>query len=317
MNTSHPWFAGLLALLLMASCNVPRYMENKTDRQYKRRGGTPQKAELSQSAIGYRMIGDAPDTLLLIHGFSPKPKLQWTEQLKPLGKEYTLLIPDLVHFGRSTSERNVYSVEFQADQLAELMDSLGMAKTHVLGLSYGGIVAGIFNTKYADRVKKLIISDSPLKYYSTTYGDSLAQQFGRESLQELLLPETGDDLRRLFKLTFADPPKLNDKVAAGIVDYYYQDRRTQKRQLLDYLYRNEQFLDQLYLKTENPVLLIWGANDLLIPLAVGKKLKQYFGENAQLTVISEAGHSPNIENHKAFNERVLAFLGQAAPEGRE
>ena len=60
--------------------------------------------------------------------------------------------------------------------------------------------------------------------------------------------------------------------------------------------------------TTVPSLIIWGEDDLLIPVERAKLLKEHMGELTQLKIIKGAGHMPNITKAKRFNQLISDFL---------
>jgi pimeloyl-ACP methyl ester carboxylesterase len=56
-----------------------------------------------------------------------------------------------------------------------------------------------------------------------------------------------------------------------------------------------------------PTLIVWGREDAIVPLECGELYQQAIA-NAQLIVIDECGHSPQIETPQAFADAVLPFL---------
>jgi pimeloyl-ACP methyl ester carboxylesterase len=56
-----------------------------------------------------------------------------------------------------------------------------------------------------------------------------------------------------------------------------------------------------------PTLIVWGREDAIVPLECGELYQQGIA-NAQLIVIDECGHSPQIEKPQAFADAVLPFL---------
>ncbi len=300
----------MLIQLLASSCDSLKFVEDLTEKRYTRRGGVPQIVQVENTQLSYRILGEGADTLLLIHGFGPRPELQWFKQIKPLARHFTLIVPDLVYFGDSYSltNRSLFSPEYQADMLGGLLDSIGVESTHLLGLSYGGLVGAFVALKSSDKIDKVVLADAPLKFYSQRYADSLARAYDHQSMSELLLPETGADLQTLLEVSFVKPRRIKDEMLDKIVKRYYFHMREEKAALLDNLYRNEKFLSQISYRTGKETLLIWGEHDRLIPLSVGRQLQDYLGEKARLLVIPDAGHAVNSEGAKEFNRAVIDFL---------
>jgi pimeloyl-ACP methyl ester carboxylesterase len=57
-----------------------------------------------------------------------------------------------------------------------------------------------------------------------------------------------------------------------------------------------------------PILLIWGEQDHMVAPIVGKQLKEYFGKNAELVIIPNTGHVPNLEAPRTFDKILTGFL---------
>src|ERR1700754_4909662 len=75
-------------------------------------------------------------TILLVHGH-PFDNSMWDYQLEVLG-EYRLIIPDLKGYGKTDYQFDKIFIEEQALDLAILLDSLNIARVHLIGLSMGG-----------------------------------------------------------------------------------------------------------------------------------------------------------------------------------
>ena len=78
--------------------------------------------------------------VLLVHGF-PLDHRMWRHQIAALESDYQLIAPDLLGFGRSqTARRDMSSMTGFAEQLAELLDTLGIDRVVFCGLSMGGYI---------------------------------------------------------------------------------------------------------------------------------------------------------------------------------
>src|SRR5262245_51712136 len=83
----------------------------------------------------------------------------WAPQLGALSSRFRVIAPDLRGFGESQPP-SPWTMEEMADDLNQLLDRLGVASTAVAGVSMGGYVALTFWSKYANRVRQLVLSNS-------------------------------------------------------------------------------------------------------------------------------------------------------------
>jgi pimeloyl-ACP methyl ester carboxylesterase len=96
--------------------------------------------------------------LLFVHGW-PHNRSLWAGQMSGLPTQARCIAPDLRGFGGS-SETEPYSMEQYADDLAALLDSLGIDRAVVCGLSMGGYVALAMLRRHPARVRGLILAST-------------------------------------------------------------------------------------------------------------------------------------------------------------
>ncbi len=95
------------------------------------------------AVLGYRELGPAPSdapTLLLLHG-SPGRKENFAVHAPRLARDFHVVVPDMLGFGRSSREVPDHSARAQATAMFALLDELGVEDVHVVGYSLGGAVA--------------------------------------------------------------------------------------------------------------------------------------------------------------------------------
>ena len=81
------------------------------------------------------------------------------------------------------------------------------------------------------------------------------------------------------------------------------------RAIMDYDYRDR--LPEI----EIPVLIVWGRQDLLVPVSDADAYAALIGPNARVVVFEDTGHVPMLERPSRFNELLRGFLaGEDAPE---
>jgi pimeloyl-ACP methyl ester carboxylesterase len=63
------------------------------------------------------------------------------------------------------------------------------------------------------------------------------------------------------------------------------------------------------------VLLVWGRNDILVPVGDADRYQELIGSNSRKVIFEDTGHVPMIERPSRFNPLVAEFLaGSRAPE---
>jgi pimeloyl-ACP methyl ester carboxylesterase len=74
------------------------------------------------------------------------------------------------------------------------------------------------------------------------------------------------------------------------------------------------FRDKLE-RIEVPVLIVWGREDILVPVADAEMFEHLIGDNAHSVVFDDTGHLPMLERPTRFNDLLAGFVaGERAPE---
>src|SRR5919202_1774757 len=102
-----------------------------------------------------RQLGVGPP-LLLIHGLMATGEM-FEPVLDDFAEHHRVIVPDLRGHGRSVCLAGPYTVAKLAEDLAELLDTLGVESADVLGYSQGGAVAQQFARDYPDRTRHLVL----------------------------------------------------------------------------------------------------------------------------------------------------------------
>ncbi|MFK7939880.1 MAG: alpha/beta fold hydrolase [Roseovarius sp.] len=98
--------------------------------------------------------------VVLIHGLGLNREVwQWT--LPALADRYDVLVYDLYGHGRSDAPPEVPSLSLFSRQLAEVMDTNGIARAVIVGFSLGGMICRRFAADYPDKAAGLAILNSP------------------------------------------------------------------------------------------------------------------------------------------------------------
>jgi pimeloyl-ACP methyl ester carboxylesterase len=293
-------------LLLAAACNVVRSRQERIEDGFRDEGLERRVERIGDATLEYWIGGDGPD-LVLLQGFGATAIWQWGDQIGPFVREYRVIVPNLLWFGESASENADYSLGHQVRIVAALLDRLGSERAHLVGASYGGLVAYEFGARYPERVGRLVLSDSPGRAYRREDYEAACARFGVERLSELLVPRDRAGVRKLMEIGFADPPWIPGFVLDQALAEFYAGSREEKAALLDTIVADWPALDGG--DPTAPTLLVWGRDDTVFPLEIAERLLARLGRRATLAIIDGARHVPNMEHPERFNALVLGFLG--------
>lgn len=248
--------------------------------------------------------------LVLIHGYTSSV-YTWKDLFEPLSQKYRVIALDLKGFGFSEKPDGDYSRRAQAEIVFGLLEHLKIEKAWLAGNSMGGETALNVALFHPEKVSGLILIDSA--------GVKIA---GRETLAPwyLQVPVLGRVLTSLaltsdkivrqgLEKSFYDDAKIND----ARVSFYYQPLKTRGGQLAAMRAR-EQFnlypVENDLNKTSVPALIIWGAEDHIIPLEAGKKMNSEV-KNSKLVTFENCGHLPQEEMPEKTFQEMTNFIDGA------
>ncbi len=242
--------------------------------------------------------------LLLVHGLADEADT-WRHLIDTLAQRYRVMALDLPGFGRSAKPRRSYSLTFYIEIIREILDATAAPAVTLAGHSLGGIICHAFTLMYTQRVKQLALIDGCLS--------PLAQRFNAGMLR-MMLPYIGEhyynSLRRdpqaaydTLRGYYADLDgmpaedrrflfqRVNERVwNDGQRDAYFSVLRAMPLWMLRRGARLIQAAGQLNM----PTSILWGADDVILPLATAHALLR-LQPAARLTVIPKAGHLPHQE----------------------
>lgn len=224
----------------------------------------------------YQTYGSGPP-LVLVHGLSGSGGW-WKRNLPAFADHFTVYVVELVGYGHNRAWRPL-PIERSADLLAELIEKLPPGRAHVIGHSMGGQIVTHLAARHPQRVDRLVLA--------------CASGLVRADLvrMALRLPSTG----RYSRLDFA-PVLALDALRAGPVNLLLS--------ALDLLSNDVSEALSLIVA---PTLLIWGAQDKLVPVSVGETVQKGLC-CARLEIVPNAGHVVMWDQPQIFNRLVLDFL---------
>lgn len=245
--------------------------------------------------LAYTRLGKGTP-LMLVHGF-PLDSSSWNEIIPFLKDHFDLILPDLRGFGKSTTVEAPYTLSDMADDLAGLLDHLGVEKTALAGHSMGGYISLAFARKYPQRVSGLGLvasqaaADAPEgreRRYKTAA--DVAEK-GVGVVVEAMTPKLSADVRV-------------QEFVRGVIE------RQSKQAVIGALKAMAVREDSLpILSSSNfSLVLIHGDADQLVPLERAKEIKSA-NPSARLLELKGAGHMPMMEFARQTADGLMFFAG--------
>lgn len=245
--------------------------------------------------------------VILIHGFN-FDTFTWTRNLDALAQHFTVYAPDLWGYGYSTREPLDYGYPLYVEQLRLFMDAMGIAQASLVGHSVGGGVAIAFSETFPARVRRLVLVGANGMPHDIPLMGKLLSVHG---VGEFVMGRNVDFFRRfnIRRFWVADGALVTDAFFAAQSRFQKIEGSTAvvlaflRRRFFHTLRDTVQQLGQ----ADVPKLLVWGAQDALVPLRLGQAMHALL-PGSQFEVMPGAGHMPNYESPEAFNMLVTRFL---------
>jgi pimeloyl-ACP methyl ester carboxylesterase len=260
--------------------------------------------------------GGTGPPLLFLHGWSSNWQI-FLLNIAAFMETHRCLAVDLPGFGASEMPAEPISIHGYARTVDAVCDELGVECVSVVGNSMGGFIGAELALSFDTRVDRLVLVSAAglsTEHLAQTPAVVLAR-----------LTTAGLPLTRRFESKVVRRPRLRRAAMQWVVRYpeKLSVPLTQElvlsfgkpgfvpalKALLEYSYRDR--LAQI----EIPVLIVWGRNDLLVPVGDAERYRRLIGDNARVEIFEDTGHAPMIERPSQFNSLLRGFLAESrAPE---
>lgn len=241
--------------------------------------------------ISWSAVGSGP-ALLMTHGYMAASHM-WNPNLDALSAEHTVITWDIRGHGASDypDDPAEYSKRIATDDMASLLDAVGVQRATIVGMSMGGFLSLVFHLHHPGRTAGLILVDC---------GPGFKGDEGRVSWNErcrgYVTQFAAGDLREL------------DRTRSEIKDAAHRSTLGLSRVAAGILTQEDDSVITMLPDISVPALVVVGEYDERFIPGSAYMAKKIPG--AEYYVVPEAGHAANMDNAPAFNERVTRFLTQ-------
>ena len=217
--------------------------------------------------------------VVLIHGLivSGTYMIPTAECLAP---RFLVYIPDLPGYGKSYKPTEVLTVSELVDALADWMDTLKIARAHLVGNSFGCQIIVEFAVRYPKRLGRLVLQGPTV--------DPAARSIGKQFLR--LLINSRREQRSMGRITIDDYRSAGLRRICGTIKLALRDRIETKLAMI-----------------RAPTLVVRGERDPLVPQRWAEEVTELL-PNGQLLVVANAAHTLNYSVPEKFAAAIIPFL---------
>ncbi|MGV1013455.1 MAG: alpha/beta fold hydrolase [Methyloceanibacter sp.] len=295
------WLVAVLVVaLILAPITINAFLVASTTRPAEARdGGTI--VETSVVSANVKVEGEGP-AIVLIHGFGAA--LDWWDAIAPaLAAEHKVIRLDLIGHGGTEAPSDGYTIERQAELVADVLDKLGVDKVTAIGHSMGGEVATALAAAHPALVERLVLIDTPAKAESAAKFGLMQTPLWGELMWRFT---TQEDFRKALVHRFAPGFEVPEKFVADLERLTYTAFHHAHRDGVAYETERPLVERLAALNPVPPILVIRGSRDKLVGEANAKLFEQVPG--ATVVTIDGPGHSPMVEAPDQTRALITDFL---------
>jgi len=259
----------------------------------------------------YWSAGEKGSTVIFLHGVGCHVEF-WERNIAALSPEHRVFAVDIVGFGRTDKPAVDYTFQLMADFVLDFMKTMGIDKASLVGNSMGGGISMTIAAQAPERVEKIVLVDP----VGLGRGVSMVMRLmSLPLLGNMLTAPSRKGVIRQMQLCLYNPSQASDDFIdrAALISALPGNQRSflsllrgtcnmagvKKGIVADFSAHIK--------RIKSPILVIWGRQDRILPLADGEAAVQKMA-NGRLHIMDQAGHFPQIDKLEEFNATLLGFL---------
>ncbi|XP_060069202.1 monoacylglycerol lipase abhd6-A-like [Ylistrum balloti] len=260
-------------------------------------------------------------SILLLHGFSAD-KFMWVPLVKNL-PDYHVIALDLPGHGDSSTPSEDEDISFigQVSTVHQFVEAVGLNKEpfHIVGMSMGGSIAGLYTAKYQDHIERVTMICPAMKTPKDSEVSIKIREIMESGDDETILkdcpfiPKNPEEMKHM--LSFAQFYKPNffftNQILQGAVEMrkpYHKFFFRLFKSLASWEYAG--ILENTAHKINVPSQLIWGEEDQVIDVSGATVLQEKLPNCQSVDIISRCGHAINLDRPGSKTKAILKFRGE-------
>lgn len=243
--------------------------------------------------------GGGGTPLVLVHGLGARGE-DWAAMIPALAAQgFHVYVPDLLGYGRSPKPDVDYSISLEEQTVVQFMQAVHVQRADVGGWSMGGWIAMKLTLDHPELVDRLVIYDSAGIYFPATFEPGI------------FTPTDVAGVRKLMAILSPKPRAMPDFAAEAVVRKMARNGWVINRNTAS-MVGGRDLLDFRLYQISQPMLIVWGAQDELIPLSVGETIHQKVPQSV-LDIVDGCGHLAPAECARPVVEGTVEFLRAEPP----
>jgi pimeloyl-ACP methyl ester carboxylesterase len=270
-------------------------------------------AQIEGRSVCYIDEGEGP-VILMVHGLGGS-MCNWAPTIDHFKRTNRVIAVDLPGFGKSECDQGGCAVEEFGRAIRSLLASLGISSATVIGNSLGGMITLHLTLDHPELVDAAVLVDAAGAHGFPELLRAGLRRLPARWVKRLVLFSVSYLVRFKFAYRAAGIYHLNEYTRPLLAEAIDTAMRPDLEEYLETYRRtmltavNTRFDERLG-EISKPVLVVWGQNDLGLPLKIGQRINRLI-KGSFLVAIPKAAHVPQLDQPEAFNSAVDRFLAGA------
>ena len=257
-----------------------------------------QTAKVNGVDIAYRFDGPKDGRVLLMANSLMANGSMWDWNVPALADRYRVLRYDKRGHGQSGVSPGPYTIAQLADDAVGLLDALGIAKAHFMGLSIGGMIGQQLGARFPERIYSLSLCNTASEMPPRSLWEERFEIARTQGIAGLV----DGTIKRWFTAPFierapGDIEKVRQMILATNADGYMGCGSAVR----------DMAQSTMLLKIKTPTLVLSGEHDPACTVDQGTVLHRLI-DGSKMVVLKDAAHLSNIEQPAVFNRTVREFI---------
>lgn len=263
------------------------------------------KLRINGIHVNYTLDGPASGPVVTLSNSLASNLTMWEPQLSALTSRFRVLRYDTRGHGETEASAGPYTLAALAEDARVLLQALGIARTHFVGLSLGGMIGQLLALEHPALLQSLTLCDTMSRVPTEaklTWDERIhtAQSQGMEPLVEPTIARwfTAPFREQRNEVIYRVRTMIRSTPVAGYTGCCHAIAALNLTERLKAI--------------TVPTLIIVGADDHATPVAASRIIHEQI-KGSELAILKSAAHLSNLEQPQAFNEALMLFLARVAP----